>query len=233
MISKVLVALGLAFSAVASFGFDGSVRDWVQASSSPELVSFDVRATQRLGHSTSLAPATITVGGGTVNIEFTPGHLELRQTLVIGWVSAAARAVTAYYGRFPVQESNVFIVPVQHRRGVLSGTSWGTRPVSTRVYLGELADNSQLKTDWIMTHEMVHYAFPSMPEEHHWIEEGIATYVESLARLETGEIGVAKVWGGFDPGTSLWAPGSWRRWPRSYPQLGPHVLGRRHVLSAR
>jgi hypothetical protein len=46
-----------------------------------------------------------------------------------------------------------------------------------------------------MTHEMVHYAFPSMAREHHWIEEGIATYVEPIARLEAGEIPATKVWG--------------------------------------
>ena len=41
-----------------------------------------------------------------------------------------------------------------------------------------------------MTHEMVHLAFPSVAREHHWIEEGITTYVEPIARAETGELAV-------------------------------------------
>jgi hypothetical protein len=45
-----------------------------------------------------------------------------------------------------------------------------------------------------MTHEMVHYAFTSMSEEHHWIEEGIGTYVEPIALLEAGQIRAARVW---------------------------------------
>jgi hypothetical protein len=156
--------------------------------------------------SASLALATITVGGGTVNVEFAPGHLEVPSAAVIGWVLVAARAVTAYYGRFPVHEAHVLIVPVEHRGGILNGTSWGTRPVFTRIYVGESVNSNQLNNDWIMTHEMVHYAFPSVAQEHHWIEEGIATYVEPLARLETGEIGVTKVWGDLIEGLQLGFP---------------------------
>jgi hypothetical protein len=145
--------------------------------------------------STNLSPTTIKIADTTVEIEFAPGHLELPVTKIIASVSAAAHAVTDYYGRFPVREAHILIVPVEDRKGVLSGTSWGTRPTSTRIYLGQLTDDADLKDDWVMTHEMVHYAFPSMPREHHWIEEGIATYVEPIARLEAGEIHATKVWG--------------------------------------
>jgi hypothetical protein len=203
---RVLIALGLVFPAAAFWGFGGGDRDWPQTLCLSQLVLNRARAPQTLASSTSLAPATIRVGGGKINVEFAPGHFELPSTLIIKWVLAAARAVTAYYGSFPVDEANILIVPVEHRGGVLSGTSWGTHPVSTRIYLGQLVNNGQLETDWIMTHEMVHYAFPSMPEEHHWIEEGIATYVEPIARLEIGEIGDAKVWGDLIDGLQFGLP---------------------------
>jgi hypothetical protein len=34
-----------------------------------------------------------------------------------------------------------------------------------------------------MTHEFVRTAFPDVADEHHWTEEGIATYVEPIARM--------------------------------------------------
>ena len=126
----------------------------------------------------------------------------------MAWVSNAARAVTDYYGRFPISEAQILVVPVRGRKGVLNGTSWGTQPAFTRVYVGQLTDETDLKNDWVMTHEMVHYAFPSMPEEHHWIEEGIVTYVEPIGRLEAGEIGAVKVWGDLVEGLPLGLPGS-------------------------
>ena len=46
-----------------------------------------------------------------------------------------------------------------------------------------------------MTHEMVHLAFPSVPRSHHWIEEGLATYVEPIARARAGDLTPQKVWG--------------------------------------
>ncbi|MDQ2925878.1 MAG: hypothetical protein M3R43_10030, partial [Acidobacteriota bacterium] len=40
--------------------------------------------------------------------------------------------------------------------------------------------------DWTMTHEFVHTAFPDLAEDHHWIEEGLATYIEPIARVQHG-----------------------------------------------
>jgi hypothetical protein len=156
---------------------------------------------------TNFVPASIKIGGSTINVAFDPGHFELSSTVLVGWVSAAARAVTSYYGDFPVSEAQILIVPVENRDGVLSGTSWGTSPTFTRVYVGEFTNDAELRSDWIMTHEMVHLALPSVSEEHHWIEEGIATYVEPIARLEIGEIRAAKVWGDLVKGLPHGLPG--------------------------
>jgi hypothetical protein len=181
------------------------------------------RTVPPLYRSANLSPTTIKIGDSTVKVEFAPGRLELPMTNVIGWVSTAAHAVTDYYGRFPVHEAHILIVPVEDRKGVLSGTSWGTRRTSTKIYLGQLTDDADLKNDWVMTHEMVHYAFPSMPREHHWIEEGIATYVEPIARLEAGEIRAAKFWGDLVEGLPYGLPGPGdqgldhtRTWGRTY-----------------
>ena len=45
-----------------------------------------------------------------------------------------------------------------------------------------------------MTHELTHMAFPNVPRQHHWIEEGIATYVEPVARAQAGLLPVEEVW---------------------------------------
>jgi hypothetical protein len=41
----------------------------------------------------------------------------------------------------------------------------------------------------------VHFSFPSVAERHHWIEEGIATYVEPIARASVGIVTAEQVWG--------------------------------------
>jgi hypothetical protein len=171
------------------------------------VASFHDKTTRASDSSGNLNHATIKIDGSTLDVEFAPGQLDVLVTKLTSWISTAAHAVDSYYGRFPVHEAQILIVPVQGRAGVLSGTSWGSRPAFTRVYLGQRTAEGDLKDDWVMTHEMVHYAFPSVAREHHWIEEGIATYVEPIARLETGEIDATKVWGDLVAGLPYGMPG--------------------------
>ena len=64
----------------------------------------------------------------------------------------------------------------------------------TRVRIGQHATQEDLKDDWTMTHELDHMAFPSLPDDQHWMEEGLATYVEPIARVETGELKPQQIW---------------------------------------
>jgi hypothetical protein len=41
---------------------------------------------------------------------------------------------------------------------------------------------------------MVHLTFPSVPDNHHWIEEGIATYVEPIARVRAKKFDANEMW---------------------------------------
>lgn len=136
-------------------------------------------------------------GGATLQLDFTAGALDLPHDQVIHWVETAARAVSTYYGRFSVARARILIEPVAGRRGVLHGTTWGHVggfPAFTRIDLGEHTQPQDLTDDWRMTHELVHMAFPSVSEEHLWLEEGIATYVEPVARVQIGTLTQAKVW---------------------------------------
>jgi hypothetical protein len=177
------------FASITTFlAPDGADRNRSQRVDLLRVGSSSERTMHPLSGSASLSATAIKIDDSTVEVEVAPGDLDLPVPKLIAWVSAAAEAVTCYYGHFPVHEARVLIVPVEDREGVLNGTSWGTRPAFTRIYVGQLTDDDELKNNWVMTHEMVHYAFPSVAAEHHWLEEGIATYVEPIARLEAGQI---------------------------------------------
>jgi predicted metalloprotease with PDZ domain len=45
-----------------------------------------------------------------------------------------------------------------------------------------------------MTHEMVHLAMPEMSDNQAWLEEGLATYVEPVARARVGQLTPEKIW---------------------------------------
>jgi hypothetical protein len=138
--------------------------------------------------------ASIKIGGGEIEVEIRDGRLDVSRAELMTWISTAAGAVAGYFGRFPVARYRIVIQPMPGAAGVLSGTTWGSGGARSRIVVGEHTSAAELGRDWVMTHEMVHTAFPEQPASHHWIEEGIATYVEPLARSWIGGYPAAKVW---------------------------------------
>jgi predicted metalloprotease with PDZ domain len=43
-------------------------------------------------------------------------------------------------------------------------------------------------------HELVHVAFPTVPRPQLWIDEGLATYLEPIARARAGDVPATVVW---------------------------------------
>jgi hypothetical protein len=141
--------------------------------------------------------AIIHLSGGSVQVDFGPGDLDLRHDEVLGWVNTAGKAIAGYYGQFPVTRARILVVPVAASRGILMGTTWGDVggfPAFTRIELGQHTTAEDLLNDWTMTHELTHMAFPSLSDEHHWLEEGLATYVEPIARAQIGTLTPKQIW---------------------------------------
>jgi hypothetical protein len=134
------------------------------------------------------------IGGAKIQVTFSSADFDLPRERLLKWIRNAAQAVSHYYGAFPVPRMRIRVNSSERRSGVFSGTTWGRTPPFTRISVGHHTSEQQLAEDWMMTHEMVHTAFPNMEEEHHWIEEGIATYVEPIARVQTGELTAQKIW---------------------------------------
>ncbi|HLX37720.1 MAG TPA: hypothetical protein VKR29_07960 [Candidatus Binataceae bacterium] len=171
-----------------------------------------------------LSDETLQIGGAQIEVRFEEGTFSVTPAAMRNWIAKSARAVTEYYGRFPVQHIRVVLVPLDRGRGVVFGRTFvpGPTPV-IRVLVGAVASEDDLREDWVMTHEMVHLAFPSVPEKHHWIEEGIATYVEPIARVQIGDLTSAKVWRDMLDGMPHGLPGAGDRgldnthtWGRTY-----------------
>ena len=135
----------------------------------------------------------IKVGGATLQVGFAPGQLALSNDTVLAWVEQSAKVVSNYYGRFPVASARILIVPVDGR-GVRGGTTWGYRGGAIRLVLGSQAIEDDLKDDWKIVHEMVHLALPDVDERQHWLSEGLATYVEPIARAQAHDLTEGAIW---------------------------------------
>ena len=114
--------------------------------------------------------------------------------------------MSGYFGRFPVPQLEL-LLQGSDGSGVVSGATFGEPSLHTRVRLGRDTTAAQYHDDWVLVHEMVHLAVPRVPRAQRWLHEGIATYVESLARARAGLIDAAQVWRGWTRQMPLGQPG--------------------------
>jgi hypothetical protein len=173
------------------------LRDLCHASLALALMSPTLAEAQPGRNLTIVTSRVLKAGGGEVQVDFAAGAMDLSQDTIFAHVQAATSAIVAYYGRFPVARARVLIVPVPDQSGIVQGTTWGDMagwPGMTRFRIGQHATADDLKDDWMMTHELDHMAFPSLPDDQHWMEEGLATYVEPIARVESGELKPQQIW---------------------------------------
>lgn len=162
--------------------------------------------------------STLLVGNSRIDIIFESANARLPKEELLHWVQMAAESVRVYYGRFPVAHVSLRIKEF-HGAGVRHGITFGAEDggrISMRV--GVQTSSKQFADDWMLTHEMIHLAFPQMAEEHHWIEEGIATYVEPIARIRAGHLTPEQMWGDV-----------MRDMPQGLPEAGDRGLDRTHT----
>jgi hypothetical protein len=148
-----------------------------------------VAATAAAGEMTS----TLLIGGARIDVTIESGNLKVSQAELMHWVQSAAEAIATYYGRYPLPHVAIRIIPIDGN-GVRHGQTWGSDGGLIKIRVGSETPASELAADWMLTHEMVHLSFPSMAEEHHWIEEGIATYVEPIARIQAKQMSASQMW---------------------------------------
>jgi hypothetical protein len=169
----------------------------------------------------TLPAAQLKVGGAVIDVTFAAGKIDLPQPRILAWITTAAEAVTEYFGRFPLPHPRILVRPGGGRSGIFRGTTYGSGGGFTRISLGQLTSQEELDTDWMMTHELTHMAFPDIAGEegeHHWIEEGMATYIEPIARCQIGNMKVEQVWGEMV-----------RSMPQGLPEAGDQGLDNTHT----
>ncbi len=136
----------------------------------------------------------IKLADAVINVHFVPKHYDMPKKDILEWIRRSAEAVQIYYGQFPLKSTNIYIHGASGR-GISGGQAFpGPRPYIS-LNLGEKTTKQYLKRDWVMVHEMIHLTFPKLDEKHTWLTEGIAVYVESIARLQAGHLTRANAWG--------------------------------------
>jgi hypothetical protein len=161
----------------------------------------------------------LTIAGATLQIELDRGAFRDNGEPLLEWAHRSADIVDRYYARFPTSTAAVRVIAVGGD-GVRGGTTFATPDAFIRVQVGREVTDAQLLADWVLVHEMTHLALPDTGEQHAWLSEGLATYVEGVARVQAGNRSEADVWAE-----------ELRSMPRGLPQPGDAGLDHTHTWS--
>ena len=136
------------------------------------------------------------IDGSQLNISIRDRVLLSKKDLLLEWIKYSAQTVHQYYGQFPVDNLDINL-NVSGGFAVRFGQAFGGESHRLRIVVGEDINQTMLRKDWIMVHEMVHLAMANVPRSNRWLLEGLATYVESIARAQQGQLSEDFVWNGF------------------------------------
>src|SRR5205814_1818495 len=93
---------------------------------------------------------------------------------------------------FPVKRVTLS-VSLDARGHEVHGRTYSGRRIDME--LGREITAADLADDWTLTHEMFHLAFPDIGDDHEWMNEGLSTYLEPIARAQIGTLPLEKMWG--------------------------------------
>lgn len=144
--------------------------------------------------SSAAAAERLSACGGQIDVTLQGDGQGVSKEALLRWIKRATSAVCTYYGKFPVAhlELNVHL---RGGAGVHHGVTYPSNGGGLiDISVGPGTREAKLDNDWMLTHEMIHLAFPSVAEKHHWIEEGLSTYVEPIARVQAGQLTDEKMW---------------------------------------
>ena len=161
--------------------------------------------------------ADVQVADATLHLRFDPAAFRGGAGPILEWARRSADIVARYYGRFPTRDVTIRLV-AQPGTGVQGGKTFANPAALIRVQLGAEVTPEQLRADWVLVHEMTHLALPDIGPSHAWLSEGLATYVEGVARVQAGNRSEADVWAE-----------EMRSMPRGLPEPGDQGLDHTHT----
>jgi hypothetical protein len=169
------------------------------------------RAVFRLGHAPHDEPAYVAFGGFSER-QIVIGDARLRVAVLEGsppadaekmqdWLADAAGLVAHLYGRFPVAQAQVLVVP-DARGG--EPTPWahvvrGGAP-AVHFFVNQRRPIAEFYDDWTAAHEFSHLLLPLVSRDDAWLYEGMATYYQNVLRARAGRITARDAWSMMDAG---------------------------------
>jgi len=138
---------------------------------------------------------TIDAGGARLTVAMIDSPPPAQRDLLGRWIERSALSVATVYGKFPVSDLQVVIVPVA-RGSEPVPWAYVARGGGSAVHFFVRPDvhESVLMRDWTAVHEMSHLFLPYLDSGDPWLVEGLPTYYQNVAMARGGLIAPEEAW---------------------------------------
>ena len=152
-------------------------------------------------------PNLLRADRATLKISWRGNDPDIGRPGMVEWIQRSAGIVSRFYGEFPLEQ-----VAIQVSIGVvdkvMGGRTFGAPDGVIELSVGRQVSAPALHDDWVLVHEMIHLALPEVSEAQNWVAEGLATYVEGIARTQAGNMSATALWSEYFTDMTKGLPGA-------------------------
>jgi len=123
------------------------------------------------------------------------GSPSINMNEVTTWLEDSAKTVAGLYGRFPLPQTQIVLVPLgASEEAVPFGQVMRGGGSAIRFFIDQTRPPAQYIADWTTVHELSHLTHPFLPEQDRWLAEGVASYYQNVLRARRGVISERAAW---------------------------------------
>ena len=143
----------------------------------------------------------IAVSGGTLRVSLLDVADTAQRRKLESWIGHVSRAARSAYGRLPLDDVQVLIVPVEPaREPVVFGQSTRGQGHGLTLFVDVTQPADAFDRDWVAVHELAHLFHPYLGDRGSWLAEGLATYYQNVLRARAGLLTPTAAWEQLDAG---------------------------------
>ncbi len=143
----------------------------------------------------------IVLAGGTLHVAILHGADAAQRERLLGWLRRVSHAALSAYGRLPLADVQVLVVPVgTQREAVVFGQSTRGQGHALTLFVDPGQPDAAFDRDWIAVHELSHLFHPYLGDRGAWLAEGLATYYQNVLRARAGLLTPQQAWAALDAG---------------------------------
>ena len=150
----------------------------------------------------TFASEPIRLPGGDLRLTILSGADAEQRAKLQDWLGHVSRAILSAYGRLPLPDVQVLVIPVSEEsrrragkpRAVFFGQSIRGQGNALELLVDPSRPAAEFDENWIAVHELSHLMHPYLGDRGAWLAEGLATYYQNILRGRSGLLTRSQAW---------------------------------------